>query len=129
MRLVRLSMLALLLTGCGQAAPTLSGGKPVSYWVQALKDPDPALRKKAAFKLGNAGPAEATVVPALVAALRDEDAGVRSAAILALVKFGPDAKEAIPALAEMEHEDNDDQVRAYAAKALARIPGSKEQAR
>jgi HEAT repeat protein len=126
MRLVGLSTLALLLTGCGQAPPALSGGKPVSYWVQALKDSDPALRKKAAFKLGNAGPADAAVVPALLAALKDEDAGVRSAGILALVKFGPDAREAIPTLAAMEQDDSDDQVRDYAAKARIRI---KEQAR
>jgi HEAT repeat protein len=126
MRLVAVATLALVLGGCGKAQPVLSGGQPVSYWVGALTDPDPGLRKKAVSKLGNVGPADVTVLPALLGALKDDDAGVRGAAILALVKFGPEAREAVPTLAEMEQQDSDDQVRAYAAKALIRI---KEQAR
>ncbi|HEV3256000.1 MAG TPA: HEAT repeat domain-containing protein, partial [Gemmataceae bacterium] len=96
MRLVTVAVLAALLSGCGKPQPTTAGGKPVSYWVEALHDRDARLRKQAAFKLGNVGPADAAALPALIGALKDRDARVRCEAILALVKFGPDAKEAIP---------------------------------
>jgi HEAT repeat protein len=42
-------------------------------------------------------------------------------AILVLLKYGPGAREAVPALTRLEQEDDDDRVRAYAAKALAKI--------
>jgi HEAT repeat protein len=117
-----LPLLAALLLACGcqQAQPTLSGGEPVSHWVQALKDPDAKQRKKAAHKLGNAGPADETVVPALVAALQDRDAGVRGEAALALAKFGPSARDAVPALTALQ-QDRDATVRAYAADAVGKI--------
>ena len=93
--IVLLSLAALLL-GCGRRGPVLSGGKPVHYWVDALQDADARLRKQAALKLGNAGPADAAVVPALRQALHDRDAAVRREAILALVRSarpGADAGE------------------------------------
>jgi HEAT repeat protein len=108
--------------GCERPAP-LAGGEPVSHWVQALKDPDARQRKKAAHKLGNAGPAEADVVPALTAALQDRDAGVRGEAALALGKCGPAAKDAIPALMALQ-QDRDPTVRTYAADALNKIQGA-----
>ena len=46
---------------------------------------------------------------------------MRREAILALMKFGPGAKQAIPALKEMERKDSDEQVRAFAAKALNKL--------
>jgi HEAT repeat protein len=107
--------------GCGRP-PALAGGEPVSHWVQVLKDPDAKHRKKAAHKLGNAGPAEADVVPALTAALQDRDAGVRGEAALALGKCGPAARDAIPALTALQ-QDRDLTVRAYAADALSKIGG------
>jgi HEAT repeat protein len=104
--------------GCGSAPPTLAGGKPVSHWVQAIRDKDPKVRKEAAAKLGNVGPADPTALPALTAALKDPDAGVRREVIVALVKCGPAAREAVPALTELRQRDPDPQVRAYAARAL-----------
>lgn len=121
MRVVGLLFLAIVVSGCGKAEPTLAGGKPVGYWVQALKDPDARLRKKAAFKLGNVGSADATALPALVEALKDPDAHVRSEAILALLKFGPDARDALPVLAQLRQRDPNGQVRAQAGKALAKL--------
>jgi HEAT repeat protein len=115
------AVLAILVSGCGPAPPSLAGGKPVSYWVQALQSPDAKLRKTAVFKLGNVGPTDPVVFPALLGALKDRDAGVRREAILALMKFGPGAREAVPALAELQQHDRDGQVRAYAAKALRRL--------
>ena len=110
--------------GCNRT-PTLAGGEPVGHWVQALKDPDAKQRKKAAHKLGNAGPAEADVVPALTAALQDRDPGVRGEAALALGKCGPAAKDAIPALTALR-QDRDATVRNYAADALGKIQGGSQ---
>jgi HEAT repeat protein len=121
MRILPIIIVAVLLSGCGRAEPTLVGGKPVDYWVQAMHDPEAKLRKKAAFKLGNVGPADPAALPALLDGLKDEDASVRSEVILALMKFGADAREAIPALTTMQQKDRDKQVRSYAGKALAKL--------
>ena len=120
MRILVFVALVLFLGGCGKE-PTLSGGKPVAHWVQALHDPDADVRKTAAFKLGNVGPADPTAFPALSNALNDAGADVRCAVILALVKFGPKAKDTRPRLIEMRQHDPDATVRAYAAKALANL--------
>jgi HEAT repeat protein len=108
----------MLLAGCGKPKTTLAGGKPVSHWLEAAHDPDTRVRKTAVFKLGNIGPGEADVLPAVTAALKDTDAAVRRQAILALVKFGAAAKDAAPILTEMHRHDRDAQVRSHAAKAL-----------
>ena len=83
--------------------------------------PDVQIRKKAAFKLGNIGRSDPTAVPALINALKNPDAKVRRETILSLVKIGPQAKTAIPQLAELEQHDNDESVRTYASKALAKL--------
>lgn len=111
--------------GCGKSPPTLAGGRPVSYWVGALRDPDAKVRKKAAFKLGNVGTADPAAFPALLGALEDRDAVVRREVILALVKFGPAAKEAIPALTAVQEKDRDAKARAYASKALVKLQGKR----
>jgi HEAT repeat protein len=103
----------------------MTGGKPVSYWVQALQGPDPSLRKKAVFKLGNVGPTDAVVCPALLGALKDADAAVRCETILALLKCGPSARNAIPTLTEMQQQDSDARVRSYAGRALETLQQSK----
>ena len=120
-RLFVIAFLCGLLVGCGQTQPTLSGGKPVEHWIQALHDPDARVRKEAASKLGNAGAASSAVRPALLAALKDHDAKVRCEVILALVKFGFDANEAVPILTELQKSDNDARVRSYSAEALEKI--------
>jgi HEAT repeat protein len=122
-RLALVAVAALASGGCGETQPTLAGGKPVAHWVSALQDPDAKLRKTAVFKLGNVGPADAAVLPALLGALKDSDAGVRREAILALMKCGPDARDAIPALSEIRGRDPDPKVREHAARALERIDG------
>jgi HEAT repeat protein len=120
----RLQMVAgwlVLLSGCGPSLPTLAGGKPVSYWIEALQDPDAKVRKNAVFKLGNVGPADAAVFPALREALKDPDARVRREAILGLMKYGPGAQEAVPILIELQRDDRDAQVRSCAARALEKL--------
>jgi HEAT repeat protein len=120
-RFVVLVATTALAIGCGKTAPTLAGGKPVGHWVEALHHPDARVRKEAAFKLGNVGPADTAVLPALEGALNDRDPRVRHEVVCALVKFGPGAKEALPTLVEMSRKDQDAQVRTSAAKAAERL--------
>ena len=120
-RLELILVLVVCCCGCGKAPPTLAGGKPVRYWIEALQNPDVHLRKKAAFKLGNVGSSDADALPALIGALKDRDAVVRCEAILALVKFGPQARKALPMLTEMQQRDPNAQVRRYAVKAIEKL--------
>src|SRR6516165_3376545 len=91
-----LPALVVLVSGCGKAEkPLMAGGKPVGYWVEALRGPDARLRKQAAFKLGNVGPADPSAFPALLGALKDPDARVRCEVILALLKFREDRKSVV----------------------------------
>jgi HEAT repeat protein len=107
-----------LASSCAKSPPTLAGGRPVGFWIEALQGPDAQLRKKAAFKLGNVGPADPAAFPALLAALSDRDASVRCEVILALAKFGAEAREAVPALVEVQRRDRDARVRLYAGRAV-----------
>ena len=116
-----LFILVILLGGCSKAEPMLAGGKPVSHWVQALQSPDARLRKQAAFKLGNVGPADPTALPALIGALKDRDAWVRREAILAVLKCGPAARDAIPALTDLQKNATDASTRTSATKALEKL--------
>jgi HEAT repeat protein len=119
-RTIVFALLALAL-GCGRdKQPLTSSGKPVSHWVEALKDPDPQKRKKAVKALGAVGAADPAAIPALVKALKDPDPRVRAESALALLNVGPAAKEAIPALEEA-CRDRDATVRDYAGKAISRI--------
>jgi vesicle coat complex subunit len=111
--------------GCGPAAPTLAGGKPVGQWVASLHDPDARVRKEAARELGNVGTADPAALPALKAALKDPDAGVRCEAILALVKSPAAAKDAVPTLTDLQQNDPDPKVRSDAGRAVERIQGGK----
>jgi HEAT repeat protein len=121
-----LLVLALVLcSGCGNAQPTMAGSK----WAEALHNPDAKVRKKAAFNLGNIGPSDPAVLPALVGALQDANAGVRCEAILALVKYGSDGREALPALREARERDRDAKVRAYAARALEKLTADDQASR
>ena len=121
MRVIPITLLALVLNGCGQSGPTLAGGRPVSHWLEALKHNSAEVRCKAVRKLSNVGPADESVLAALLGALNDRDARVRAEAVLGLCKFGPDAAEAVPALKRMQHHDPSPRVRSYAARASKRI--------
>jgi HEAT repeat protein len=114
-------LLAVLLNGCGEPPQTLVGGKSVTYWVEALHDADARQRKTAVSKLGNVGPADSAVLPALLEALGDPDAAVRREAIVSLMKYGPAAREAVPTLDDLRQRDPDVQVRDYAAKGLEKL--------
>ena len=123
MRLIMTATVVISLGGC-TTTPTPDSGARVQHWINTLRQPDAKQRKQAAFKLGNLALTDpATVVPALIRALKDDDAAVRSEAILALLKCGPTAKDALQELTEVQRKDLDEQVRSYAAKALAKIEG------
>jgi HEAT repeat protein len=114
-------VLALMLSGCGQYAPVVVHGRPVSHWVEALQSPDAKMRKRAAEALGSVGQADPAALPALIEAVRDPDVTVRGAAVLCLLRLGPAARDAVPALEAVVRDDADLQVRDYAAKALKQI--------
>jgi HEAT repeat protein len=116
---------AALLAGCGRDAGPKElyfTGEPVAHWLEAVKSPDPKVRKKAVDVLGNVGPADAAVIPALAEAVKDKDPAVRDAAVLALSKIGPPAAAALPALQEATRDPNPT-VRAHAATAVGRVSG------
>ncbi len=127
MNALRASILTglLVLAGCTHpSTPTVAHGEPVAHWVRMLQAPDAQARKKAVRVLGNVGPVDPAVVPALAGAVKDADTAVRTEAVLALVKIGPPARDALPALTDATH-DPDPTVRAYAARAIERV-GSKD---
>jgi HEAT repeat protein len=120
MRLLAVIILALMLGGCARTPPTTVHGKPVSHWVESLQDRDAQVRRQAVKVLGNAGPVDPAVLPALTRAVSDRDAAVRCAALQALLKIGPDARAAVSAV-EVCRNDHDPRVRALAVKTLQRI--------
>jgi HEAT repeat protein len=121
MRRIVLVILVISLCGCSRAQPTMAGGK----WTEALRDSDAKVRRKAAFTLGNIGPSDPAVLPALIGALKDADPEVRCEAILSLLKYGPGAKEALPELTEVQEMDRNVKVRGYAARALEMLKEGK----
>jgi HEAT repeat protein len=94
-------------------------GKPVGRWIDELKDPQPAVRRGAAFALGKCGSAAA--LPGLTRALHDADGGVRDAAAYALGELAAhgDAAavwaEAGADLTQVLKEDKDHRARRSAA--------------
>jgi hypothetical protein len=65
----------------------------VANLIEALKDDNPEVRKDAAQRLQHYGPEKArAAVPALAAAVKDRDEGVRDAVVEALMTLDPDNK-------------------------------------
>jgi HEAT repeat protein len=109
------------IAGCGQAPPTLAGGKPFDYWFRAAAATDVRKRAEAMHKLGNIGDADARVYPALLAGAADADPRVRCEAILALVKLPDPTGRTRSLLADIRERDGNERVRQYAAKAMAML--------
>jgi hypothetical protein len=80
------------------------GEAAVPQLTQALSDPNPLVRKRAADVLARIGPDAKDAVPALIRALGDRDEQVRKAATRALGEIGPGAAEAVPRLIEALRE-------------------------
>ena len=123
-KLVLIGVLGVLAIGCAKPQSTLAGGKPVSFWLEALDNADARLRKTAVTKLGNVGSSDPAAYPAVVTALGDKDAGVRREAILSLLKFGDAARGAVLQLSELRQHDRDRRVRDYAARAVEYLRAS-----
>ena len=119
---ILLCLAELILAGCSakQTALVSAHGKPVSYWIGELKNPQPKARIAAINALQSVGAFDAAAIPALIRALGDADAKVRDAAALALLNIGPPAKDAVEALNKAK-SDNDPTVRKHAAAALQQI--------
>src|SRR5262249_51653169 len=101
-------------------------GRPTSYWVHLLQSGKDQERANAAEAVGERGPANADVVPALRAGLEDEDEHVLRNAATSLGQIGPDAVPAVPALVRAL-KDKDGLFRLEVARALGDIgEGAKE---
>ena len=83
--------------GSTNAVPTL---------IQALQDPDPAVRRAAVFALGKVGKG---AVPTLIQALQNPDPEVRFSTARILGSIGKNAVDAVPALIQLlqEHDPED----------------------
>ncbi len=74
------------------------GAAAVPPLVEALRNPDPAVRLKAIEVLGRMGDDAAPAVPDLVRLLNDPDPDVQKSATRTLGRIGPAAQAAVPAL-------------------------------
>jgi HEAT repeat protein len=90
---------------------------------KALKDPDPQVREKSAASLSNLGPAAAPAKFDLADALSDDKnpAIVRRNAALAIAHIGKEAKPVVPALVKALQANEPQDIRRYAAEALAQM--------
>jgi HEAT repeat protein len=90
--------------------------KPVDYWVEKLKDPDPSVRVQASATLASQDPDRLErVLPALVEAMRDSEPQVRANIALALgIKKDPRPLEPLTTALR----DRDMRVRQNAVKSL-----------
>ena len=84
---------------------------------ELLEDGDLQVRCRAAWALGEMGPAAETAIPALVEALRDKDGLVRCYVASALAKIGP---AAVPILTELLR-DKDEHLRRTVAEVVGNI--------
>ncbi|MGB6044319.1 MAG: HEAT repeat domain-containing protein [Pirellulales bacterium] len=99
-----------------------SPGQAVAKWVALMENEDPGARRRAAYALGQLGPAAAPAVAALSNALSDRHLEVRWYALDALGRIGPKAEEALSAIvAALQDSQNDKNVRVAAARSLGRI--------
>ena len=74
------------------------GPPAIPHLVQALKHPDPSVRKAAAEVLARMGSDAKEAVPDLVKLLDDDDFAVRKVAARTLGRIGPAAAAAVPSL-------------------------------
>jgi HEAT repeat protein len=96
------------------------GRATVPYLTLALQDREPQVRASAANLIGCIGEEAVPAVPGLALALQDKEACVRVEAAIALRRVGPRAAAAVPALIQ-SLEDSDPSVRSYASIGLSEI--------
>lgn len=94
-------------------------GRPVSYWIHALNERDPAVRHRAIDAIGP-GVRTPEVLQALIELLDDPNSQVRMGAAMYLGGFGTDARQGVPPLTKMlQSQRGGDRV--WAAYALGHI--------
>ncbi|MEE3219587.1 MAG: HEAT repeat domain-containing protein, partial [Planctomycetota bacterium] len=71
-------------------------GLSTKQWIVKLADDDKQVRRRAAYALGQMGPAAAGAVPALTTAADDRNIEVGWYALQALGRIGPAAAAAVP---------------------------------
>jgi HEAT repeat protein len=96
------------------------GKAAVPHLTLALQEKDPLVRQVAVSFLGRMGQEAAPAVPGLALALQDKEASVRVEAAVALRHIGPRAAAAVPALIQSLN-DPDPSVRTYASISLSEI--------
>ena len=98
-----------------------ASGRAINGLKQALKDPDPRVRRQAALMLFHADPSISEAVPQLIEALSAASPLLRSDAVLALGRVGRRSDTRVMAAIETAMHDPSEYVRAEAAEALARL--------
>jgi HEAT repeat protein len=93
--------------------------QPAGYWLQQLRDRDPASRQQAMWALARLG-GKPEHVRAVVELLEDQEQGIRFGAALNLGRMGAAAASTVPQLLKASR-DADQFVRVAAVRALARI--------
>jgi HEAT repeat protein len=121
MNRMRWPLLFFLLLGC-TPQPTLEG-RPLGYWVKALKARDPMDRARAAGAVSQLGIPQ-SALPDLIAIAKDDEYLAALEGVNALGSMGARAREAIPALLEIRkthiealHEAADSAIRKIDADA------------
>jgi HEAT repeat protein len=116
----------LALAGCAShdETPMLAGGREIEFWLTALHDPDPKVRRQAVLTLGNVGDAHPEVEDGLAEALRDPDSQVRRDAVFAVVKLQQPCADIVNQLDAIRQEDSEPGIRDAATRALAKIRSS-----
>lgn len=104
--------------------PVADEDRPAEYWLQALRDADPALGERARDQLAKRG---AAMVPELRQLAQSEKPQTRMAAVAVLGKIGPDAAAALPQILSAL-TDSDAAVRVVAAQALGQLGPAGRQA-
>lgn len=123
-RLVRLPVHVLVgvaALGIGCQREEQYHGRPLSHWVAALRNPDPAVRAEAVDAITESSPRSAATVNLLLDALAAErDTSLHPAFAGALSRLGAASVAAVPRLTELLRDEHTE-IREAAASALGNI--------
>jgi HEAT repeat protein len=101
--LLTVLLLVSLVSAGGQSSEPTASGKPVSYWIEALKSSDMGERIDATTNLAGMGP---KAVPYLVRALEQDRSDGRLRLLSTLGMVGQPAQSALPAIALLLRDDS-----------------------
>ncbi len=104
---------------------TGSSGRAGELWIEALKDPRPEVRRRAAEVLGEVGATTEGSIDALKSGISDTDRGVRLACVQALGELGGAAKHSLIELDKAKN-DSDGYVSREAGEAYKKVSEAEE---